>query len=171
MNEAPQIPASPAWKELRYNLSGSFAARSSGLMSDTFIFQKDGLEVGRLTFKGRRGAGFASGMLEANIERSQNGEYTLFSENRRVLSAAPQASSQDALEITCGDGTYRAHISFFRNTARAFSAKGSEVVLLTGNATGRKYEVIVDKAVPAALPIAILLLYHTSTTRRRAFLA
>ena len=171
MNDTPQIPASSAWEELRDNLSGSFAARSSGLMSNTFIFQRDGLEIGRLAFKGRQGAKFVFGTLEANIERSSNGEYALSSENRQVLSAVPQASSLDALEITCGEGVYRAHISFFRNTARAFSTEGSETALLTGNATGRRYEVRMDKVEPAALPTAILLLYHTSTFRKRAFLA
>lgn len=171
MNAIPQIPPPAAWEELREQLAGSFTARSRGLLSNIFILYKNGLEVGRLTSDGRRGAEFATGTLKAEIENIPDGGYTLFSGGHRVLRAVPQTSSLDALEITRGNGVYQARISFLRNEAEAFSTAGRETVLLKGNVTGRKYEVIVDKADPGALPVAVLLLYHTIALRKRVYVA
>lgn len=170
MNAIPQIPSPDTWEELRENLAGSFTARSHGLLSNAFVFYKDDLEVGRLTPNGPRDAEFAAGTLGASIEASPGAGYALFGD-QQVLRAAPRASSVDTLEITRGESVYGAHISFLRNEARAFSADGREAVLLRGSATGRRYRAVLDRADPGALFVAVLLLYHTSVFRRRAFLA
>lgn len=93
----------------------------------------------------------------------------MFSGNDRILTAVQPTAALDALEITCGDSFYPARISFLRNEARVFSAEGKESMLLLGDMIGRRYEITVDRADPAALPGAILLLYHTATFRRRAY--
>ena len=161
---------------MQESVAGSFTARATGFPADTFVLHKNGSVIGRLIFDGLRGARFVSGELEATLTRNPDGGYVIFSGNDRTLTAeppvaGPRNAALNALEITCDGSIYRASISFLRNSARAFSGEGPETVLLRGGITGRKYEAVVDPADPAALPGAVLLLYHTATFRRRVFLA
>ena len=123
-----------------------------------------------MVFNGLRGAEFTAGTLKSTIERKPDGEYEMFFGRDRMLAAHPPTPSLDALEITCGDGAYRAHISFLRNVAKVSSMKGEETALLKGNVVGRRYEIKINEADPAALPGTILLLYHTAAFRRRVYL-
>ena len=122
-----------------------------------------------MVFDGLRGAEFTAGKLKSTVERKHNGEYEMFAGQDRMLTAYSPASTLNALEIACGDGVYQAGISFLRNEARAYLVDGGEVALLKGDMIGRRYEVAVDQVDPAALPIAVLLLYHTAAFRRRAY--
>lgn len=171
MNAAPQIPPTSDWEDLQESLAGSFTVRARSLFANDFVIRKGGSTVGHFIFDGLKGAEFTVGALESTLERAQDGKYALFSGGHRVLTAVPPTSSLEALEITCGDGVYRARISFLRNEARALSADDRETSRLEGNVTGGKYEITTDRADAAALPVAALLLYHTATFRRRAFLA
>ena len=170
MNTAPQIPAPLPWRDLQDTLAGSFIARAHGLLANSFEIQKHGSTVGYLTFNGLSGAEFVAGTLKFTIERKPSGDYEMFSGEDRILTASPSTSSLDALEIACGDVVYQARTSFLRNSARAFSTKGGETATLKGNVVGRRYEITVSQT-DAALPIAVLLLYHTATFRRHAFVA
>lgn len=171
MNPAPQTPALLPWRDLKDALSGSFTVRARGLLANTYVLQKDGSEAGRLLLKGSREAEFTAGDLEARIERDRDNAYEMFSREGRILTAAPLTSSLDALEIACGGNVYPAHISFFRNEATASSPKGGELVYIKGSFVGRRYEANVDRTDDAALPAAILLLYHTISFRRRLYIA
>ncbi len=151
-------------------MAESFTVRARGLFANTFVIQRDDATVGHLIFKGLSDAEFATGIIKSTIERRPNGEYEMFSGKDRILVARPPTSSLDTLEITCGDGVYQARISFLRNEAKAFSVGGGEMAKLKGNMTGRRYEVATDQT-DTALPVAILLLYHTAAVRRRAFVA
>lgn len=124
--------------------------------------------VGYLVFDGLDGAEFVAGTLKFTIERKPNGDYEILSGDDRILTASPPTSSLDALEIACGDGVYQSRISFLRNEARAFSAKGGETAMLKGSVVGWRYEITTNQT-DAALPIAVLLIYHTATFRRRAY--
>lgn len=90
--------------------------------------------------------------------------------DQRILTADSPSSSLNALEIDCGDTRYEAHVSFFRNKVEARLLDGEEVALLKGDVLGRRYAITLNPSPAEALPLAILLLYHTATFRRRAFL-
>lgn len=169
MNTTPKTSALLPWRVLQDTLSGSFNAQARGLLSNTFVIRKDSSVVGHLVFNGLRGAEFTAETLKAIIERTPNGKYALFSDGSRILTAVSPASSLDALEIACGEGVFQARISFLHNLAEASSMEGSQKALLKGNMVGRRYEIEVEEADPAALPVAILLLYHTAIFRRRAY--
>lgn len=171
MNPAPQTPELHSWGDLNDYLAGSFSARARGLLANTYVLQKDGSEAGRLLLKDRRSAEFTAAGLEVRIERDHAGAYEMFSREGRTLTAAPLTSSLDALEIACGGNVYPARIGFFRNEATASSPEGGELARLKGNFIGRRYKASVDNADRAALPAAILLLYHTISFRRRLYIA
>lgn len=170
MNSSPQTSELSAWRALRDTLSGSFEARAAGLAAREFSVRKKDLELGRLRIDRPQIAEFTSKELAIRVERTRTNEYQISSPGSRVLSAGPQAFSADALEITCAGKTYSSGISFLRNTATALNPAGDVVLRLTGNLTGRRYKAVMTEDI-AALPISVLLLYHTVLWRRRAYLA
>lgn len=150
-------------------LAGSFTARGRGLLANEFEIMKDGSEAGRLNFDGQHGAKFCAGTLEASIEKSPNKGYEMFSGKDRELTATLSTSSLETPAIACGESVYPAHVSFLRNEAAVFSPAGGELVRLSGNISGRRYEAVADETDAAALPVAILLLYFTAVFRRRVY--
>lgn len=134
-----------------------------------FSVRKD-LELGRLRIDGPQIAEFTSKELAVRVERTRTNEYQMSSPGGRALSASPQAFSADALEITCAGKTYTSRISFLRNTAIVQNPTGDVILTLTGNLTGRRYKAVMTEDI-AALPISVLLLYHTVLWRRRVYLA
>lgn len=169
MNAAPNSPTALTWRALRENLDGSFTVRARGLLSHVFVFQREGVEAGRLRLDGLRGAEFAAGTLAATIERVGNSGYRMFSGGEQILTATLRTSSLETLEIAGSGSAYTARVKFFRNEARIFSLAGVETAQLKGGMMGRRYEIMVDEADTNALPTAILLLYHTAAFRRRIY--
>ena len=116
-----------------------------------------------------KGAKLQAADLKAILERSDSG-YTMLFGGEEVLSARASGGT-DKLEIWCEKKDYTATISLFRNRAVARDEAGVEVVRLVGNVTGRAYEVEMVVEAPCASPLAVLLIYHTASHRRRAYLA
>ena len=170
MNSTPQTSGLRSWEKLRDALTNSFSVRATGLLAREFVVEKGGVELGRLRIEGLRGAGFTAVGLKARIERMPGNEYRMFSEGKQILSAGPRASSADVLEIFCADEIYTSRVSFLRNTAIVRDPAGGETLSLKGNVSGRKYEVKTSGNV-AAVPVFVLLLYHTAALRRRVYQA
>ncbi len=170
MNPTPQAPELYSWQELQGVLTNSFDARAAGLLGREFTVEKRGVELGRLKMEGLRGAEFEVAGLKARIERMPGNEYRMFSGGEQVLSAGPKAFSADILEIACANKVYTSRISFLRNTAIVWDPAGGETSRLTGSFAGRRYKVnTVGDA--SAIPISVLLLYHTAALRRRVYQA
>ena len=171
MNPTPQAPELYSWQELQGVLTNSFDARATGILGREFTVEKRGVELGRLKMEGLRGAEFEAAGLKARIERMPGNEYRMFSGGEHpVLSAGPKAFSADILEIACTNKVYTSRISFLRNTAIVRGPAGGETSRLTGSFAGRRYEVnTVGDA--SAIPISVLLLYHTAALRRRVYQA
>ncbi len=157
---------------LQSGLTSSFTARTRGFLGNEFVLLGgDGGDRGRLKMLGLQGAEFRAKNLEATIERMAAARYEMLSGGDKILKARPSGASTDRLEIWCGERTYTATISLLRNRAAAHDAANSETVRLAGNVTGRAYEVETDAEDPCALPVAVLLIYHTALHRRRAYRA
>ncbi|MDQ4106775.1 MAG: hypothetical protein M3157_06350 [Actinomycetota bacterium] len=172
MNYTPQPRLPGPWKELQGRLAGSFTARSRGFLGDEFIFSNtDGEELGRLIMWGLRGAKLTAGALEAVVERAAGSRYAMLTGGEEVLRAHPFGASANGLEIECGDRAYTATVGLLRNVAAARNRAGDETVRLAGNITGRGYRADIDVEDGCALPVAVLLLYHTASLRRRAYRA
>lgn len=160
---------------LQSGLTSSFTARARGFLGNEFVLSGgDGGDRGRLKMLGLQGAEFRAKNLEATIERMAAARYEMLSGSegaQEVLSARPSGASTDRLEIWCGERAYTATISLLRNRAAAHDAANGETVRLAGNVTGRAYEVETNAEDPCALPVAVLLIYHTALNRRRAYRA
>ncbi len=170
MNKGPKTQTRAPWELLRESLPGSFIVRARGLLGNDFVLLgADGSEHGHLKILGDRKAKFTVDGVEILAERTSGPCYTMFSGGEEVLVARPSGVSPDELEVRCGEQSYTASISLFRNRAVAYNEAGDEAVRLVGKLMGRSYKVEVDSNNPCALPISILLIYHTSLSRRRAY--
>lgn len=171
MNDTPQSRMPGPWKDLQGRLAGSFTARSRGFLGNEFAFSNGGEELGRLKIMGLQGAEFTAGDLEAVVERTADSRYVMLAGGEEVLRARPSRASANDLEIWCGDRTYTAAVGLLRNAAVARDRAGGETVRLAGNITGRGYGADIDAEDGCALPVAVLLLYHTASLRRHAYRA
>lgn len=170
MNEGPKTQTRAPWEMLRESLPGSFIVRARGLLGNDFVLLgADGSEHGHLKILGDRKAKFTVDGVEILVERTTGSSYTVSSDGEEVLVAHPSGVSSDELEVRCGEESYTASISLFRNRAVARNRADDEAVRLVGKLTGRSYKVEVDSNNPCALPISMLLIYHTSLSRRRAY--
>ena len=169
MSHTPRDASS--WELLRHNLGGSFIARARGLLAMEFVLLGPaGKEFGRLRLGVTSGAEFRSGNHVVTFETSER-RYRMVAEGSEVLIAGPKGPSIDELEISCGGQTYEAQISFLRNFAVASYPGGERVVRLLGGLAGRSYEARFAAEEGGALPVAVFLLWHVATNRRRAFRA
>ena len=169
MSYAPR--ATSSWELLRQNLGGSFTARARDLLAKEFtLLNPEGKEFGRLRLEGSSGAKLRSGNHTATFEVSER-RYRMVADDSEVLTAGPKELSIDKLEVHCDDQTYEAQVSFFRNFAVASHVGNARAVRVSGGLTGRNYEALFDAEDGCALPIAIFLLWHVATNRRRAFRA
>lgn len=159
------------WRAPREALGGSLSARPRGLVAPEFVLlDRDGGEFGRLLVRGPEGAELDAGPLRARIERAAgSGRYRMLTGEAETLVAEPAGSSV-AMEIRCGESPYEATFDLLRNTAAARPANGAQTARLTGGALTRRYEALFDVEDGCSLPIALFLLYHAVTLRRRAFL-
>lgn len=172
MNEGPKTQTRAPWEMLRESLPGSFIVRARSLLGNDFVLLgADGSEHGHLKILEDRKAKFTIEGIEILMERASGPHYTLSSGGEEVLVARPSGASSDELEVRCGRESYTASISLFRNRAVAYNEAGDEAVRLVGKLMGRSYKVEVDSNNPCALPISMLLIYHTSLSRRRAYRA
>lgn len=93
----------------------------------------------------------------------------MVADGEEVLTARLKGRSIGELEISCYGQTYEARINLFRNHAVASYPGGERAVRLSGGLTGRNYEALFATADGCALPVAVFLLWHTVTNRRRAY--
>jgi hypothetical protein len=150
-------------------LSGSFAARSRGILASEFtVLDQSGEECGRLRIHGPTGAELDAGDLRAVIERTPHAGYRMLTGDAETLVAEP-LGSPDILEITGGGRRYEAHLSLLRNTAVASSSGGEEAARVSGGLTNRSYEAVFDPEDEISLPVAAFLLYYTVALRTRAY--
>lgn len=174
MSPPQEDPGLTPWGELARGLAGSFTARARGLLVVEFaLARRDGEAFGALRTRGLANAQVArleAGGLFAVIERDAPARYRMLTDGAETLAAGPAGRSADVLKITCGDRSYEARMSFLRNSAVARSPAGTQAARLRGGLAGRYYEAAFDAQDAGALPVAILLLYHTATLRRRAYL-
>ena len=169
MNNAP-ITASSWWYDLQHNLGGSFTARARGLLATKFaLLDSEGTEFGQLQLRGLSTAEFEAGNHAATLTRTE-GSYRMVVEGEEMLTAVPKGRSIDELEISCGGRTYEARVSFFRNLAVASSVRGDgRAVRVSGGLLGRSYQLLFVPDDECALPVAVFLLWHVATNRRRAY--
>lgn len=174
MSPPQAVPGPAPWRELARGLAGSFTARARGLLIVEFaLARRDGEAFGALRTRGLANAQVArleAGGLLSVIEREAPHRYRMLTGGAETLAAEPAGRSADVLKITCGDRGYEARISFLRNVAVARSPAGTQAARLRGGLAGRHYEAAFDAQDAGALPVAILLLYHTATLRRRTYL-
>ncbi len=170
MNAATRDPAR-TWHDLQARLAGSFTARTHGLLELEISLLGPGGEFGQVRPHGASDAEVTVGPLKAIIEHTGNFSYRMTANGETSLVAEPTHRSADALEIRMDRRAYEASASFLRNQAEVRSREGKEIARLEGNLTGRRYEVTFDPEAAGSLPVAILLLHHVATNRRRAFRA
>lgn len=169
MGQTPR--AASWWYDLQQNLGGSFTAHARGLLATEFVLlNPDGEEFGRLRLSRVSGAEFQSGNYTAAFEASGR-RYRMVADGREVLIAGPKGRSIDELEILCDGQTYEARVSFLRSLALASYPDGGRVVSLSGGLMGRNYDALFDAENGCALPVAVFLLWHVTTNRRRAYRA
>lgn len=170
MNARPKAQTTVPWRTLQDNLTDSFTARAKGFLGDEFILSsEDGVDRGHLRVMGLQGAELKAEDLVVLVERTADSRYGMTSGGGKILHAQPGSASKGTLEIRCGESSYTATISLFRNRAVVYDEMGAEVARISGNVTGRSYKVDTEADAPYALPIAVLLIYHTAINRRRAY--
>ncbi|CAN5248793.1 hypothetical protein BH24ACT19_BH24ACT19_18750 [soil metagenome] len=157
---------------LHQSLDGAFAARADGLLAFGFaLLDCNGREFGRL----RLAAAAPSAELRLGdhaVELEVSGRrLRMVADGEEVLIGTPKAHSIDELVLSSGDRAYDARFSFFRNRATASRPGGEESARLSGGTTGRSYGAIFDAGDACALPVAVFILWHLTTNRRRAYLA
>ena len=168
MSRAPR--AASFWGyDLRRSPGGSFTARARGLFAAEFaLLDPDGEEFGRLLLDGGSSAEFRSGDRVFKLEASGK-RYRMVADGEEMLAAGPKGRSIDELEISCGGQTYEARISLLRNLAVASHPGGERVAHLSGGLAGRSYKALFDSEDGCTLPVAVILLWHLTTNRRRAY--
>ena len=156
---------------LRESLDGAFAARANGLLASRFaLLDRDGREFGHLSLAIAPGAELRFMDYAATFEASEK-RLRMVADGEEVLVGTPKAYPVDELTVSSGDRTYDASFSFFRNRAAASRPGDGQSAQLSGGITGRSYEAIFDTGDACALPVAVFLLWHLVTNRRRAYLA
>ena len=156
---------------LHKSLDGAFTARADGLLASGFaLLDRDGREFGRLRLAGVPGTELRLGDHAVELEASGR-QFRMVADGEEVLVGTPKAHSIDELVLSSGDRSYDARFSFFRNLATASRPGDGESARLSGGITGRSYEAIFDAGDACALPVAVFILWHLTTNRRRAYLA
>ena len=167
MGPAPRTAFS--WKLLQEELGSSFTARSRNLLGSKFtLLSPEGKEFGRLRLRGISVAEFESRDYAATLERSGK-NYRMVAGGEEVLTAIPRGRSIGELEISCGGRNYEAKASYFRNSATASYPDGEKAVRLSGGLTNRSYEAFFATEDTHVLPVAVFLLWHLVTNRRRVY--
>ncbi len=163
-----EVDKASSWEELEASLDGAFSARAKGFLGSEFSLSgADGGEFGRLDLHGTEGAEFKAGGLGAVIEHSGAG-CRMFAGGMETLTAEP-AGAPGAMRVERGEETYEAETSLLRNAAGARSPEGGKVRVAGGLFTNKGYEATFEGE--GSLPVAIFLLYHLASSRRRAFRA
>ncbi len=156
---------------LRESLDGAFAARANGLLASGFaLLDRDGQEFGYLRLAGTQSAELRFMDHAATFEASEK-RLRMVAGGEEVLAGTPKARPVDELIVSSGDRTYDASFSFFRNCAVASRPGHGKSARLSGGITGRSYEALFDAGDACAFPVAVFLLWHLVTHRRRAYLA
>lgn len=156
---------------LHQSLDGAFTARADGLLAFGFaLLNRNGREFGHLCLAGVRGTELRLGDHAVELEASGR-RLRMVADGEEVLVGTLKAHSIDELVLSSGDRTYDARFSFFRNRATASRPSDGESARLSGGITGRSYEATLDAGDVCALPVAVFILWHLITNRRRAYFA
>ncbi|CAN5435699.1 hypothetical protein BH20ACT10_BH20ACT10_11530 [soil metagenome] len=155
------------WEDLESSLPGAFSARAKGFLGSEFpLSGPDGDEFGVLRLEGS-GASFEAGGTEGRIESSAS-KHRMFIGGEEVLTAGRDGSGGSGMSIESGGDSLEAVVSPVRNSASARSGEGRELVRVSGGVSNRRYEVSFEGG---GLAVAVFLLYHVVSVRRRAFRA
>jgi hypothetical protein len=153
------------WKDLEASLDGAFSARAKGFLGTEFSLSgRDGFGFGSLRLEGSEEATFEAEELSVRVEGSGS-TYRMYDGSGEVLSAGRETSG---LRVERDGVRYEASVSLFRNTASARFGDGREAARASGGISNRRYEASFEEG---SLPVAVFLLFHLATTRRRAFRA
>ncbi|HET7478036.1 MAG TPA: hypothetical protein VFJ72_00830 [Rubrobacteraceae bacterium] len=175
MRSSTQAPELIPWNMLQDRLDGSFAARARGLLRASYtLTDRSGTPFAELRARGGR-VTLTAGSLEIEIEGDSRGGYRMLSGGTELARAASPGGSATVLRVECAGQAYEARLRLLSNVTVVHTLDGSEevseVARLSGGLAGRRYKAVFDAEVQGALPVAILVLYHSVTLRRRIYLA
>jgi hypothetical protein len=156
------------WRKLRETLNGRFTARARGLLASEFVLlDREGAQIGKLEIHGPHGADLRAGDVEARIERVGRSGYVMLFSGEEILTSTGDPTSPG---ITTPDHPYRTSLSILRNKAEAGPAEHTTTVRINGGLTNRNYEATFESGDECSLPIALFLVYHLVSQRRKAYL-
>lgn len=171
MASPTQTPGLVPWNALQARLAGAFEAHAHGLLRVSYtLTNRNGNPFAGLRARDG-GAALTAGDLEAGIHQTSRGGYRMLSQNTELVRATPLAESAATLRIECAGRVYEARLRLLRNVAVVRVRDGGEIVRLSGGLAGRRYEAVFDPEIEGALLVAVLVLHHASTLRRRIYLA
>lgn len=163
--------ASPAWQTLAESLGGSFTAHTRGLFNpELVLLDRTGDPFGRLAPRGAGGATLTAGDAEARIERTNTPGYEMTSKGVSLLTAETSGPATTP-GIRTANQAYETRISLLRNRATAQTTEDRTTARISGGLSNRRYRTTFDPEDPAALPVALFLLYRLNTLRSRAYQA
>jgi hypothetical protein len=155
------------WRKLRQTLDGRFTARARGLLASEFVLlDREGAQIGKLEVHGPQGADLRAGDVEARIERVGRSGYVMLSSGQEILTSTGDPTSPG---ITTPDHPYRTSLSILRNKAEAGPAEHTTTVRINGGLTNRNYGASFEPGDETSLPVALFLLYHLVSKRRKAY--
>jgi len=156
------------WRKLRQTLDGRFTARARGLLASEFVLlDREGAQIGKLEVHGPQGADLRAGDVEARIERVGRSGYVMLSSGEEILTST--GGDPTSPVITTHDHPYRASLSILRNKAEAGPAEHTTTVRINGGLTNRNYGASFEPGDETSLPVALFLLYHLVSQRRKAY--
>lgn len=169
MTPGPENTPPAAWQTLAASLDGSFTARARGLLNpEIVLFDAGGEPFGRLETYGIEGATFASGDLEARIERTDASLQEMTSGGKQLLTSRNKGSAT-ALRIQATSQAYDADLSLLRNRATARTPEDHTAARISGGLSNRRYEATFDPGDPNALPTVLFLLHRLNSLRSRSY--
>ena len=171
MTTEPEHPTPPTWRTFAPSLGGLFAVRARGLLNpELVLLDRNGDPFGGLAPHGDAGATVIAGDAEAGISRPNPLLYEMTSDGKRLLTARNEGPATQ-LEIQAADRASKARIYLLRNRAVARTPEEHAIARVSGGLSNRRYRAAFDPQDPAALAVALFLLYRLNTLRSRAYQA
>ena len=155
------------WRHLGETLAGHLTARARGILAAEFVLlDREGAQIGKLDIHGPAGADITAGDVEARIERVGQSGYAMLSSGEEILTSTGDPTSPG---ITSHNHPYKTSLSLLRNKAEAGPKEHTTTVRVNGGLTNRNYEASFEPSDENSLPIALFLLYHLISQRRKAY--
>jgi hypothetical protein len=165
---SPMQRAPEPWRHLGETLAGHLTARARGILASEFVLlDREEAQIGQLEIHGPAGADLRAGDVEARIERAGRSGYRMLSSGEEILTSTGDPTSPG---ITLHNHPYETSLSLLRNTAESGPADHTTTVRVNGGLTNRNYEASFEPGDENSLPVALFLLYHLISLRRKAYL-